>query len=239
MIGNRFCYCSTYRDEKILIAGKDCESQQCFPQYTRGGCRGDAKIDGQSVVTTAATDSELPPAASDPQETDHSVCSSNTHRRHCKAPVAARSLSSQESTNRANLCLPSDSATIDEKDEIVPLSGKPYFACVMTKSQVQAPFQLTIPKSIWMLLPFACVPVVLSYRNKTWEMRYYGDRNLRRFDSGWKHFAVDNNLKIGDACFLELMDDQHLKFQVQILRGDIPREIVESGCSFDTPIMIE
>ncbi|XP_073102834.1 B3 domain-containing protein Os04g0386900 isoform X3 [Elaeis guineensis] len=173
------------------------------------------------------------------QKTDHSVCSSNTHRRHCKAPVAARSLSSQESTNRANLCLPSDSATIDEKDEIVPLSGKPYFACVMTKSQVQAPFQLTIPKSIWMLLPFACVPVVLSYRNKTWEMRYYGDRNLRRFDSGWKHFAVDNNLKIGDACFLELMDDQHLKFQVQILRGDIPREIVESGCSFDTPIMIE
>nr|XP_010910571.2 B3 domain-containing protein Os04g0386900 isoform X1 [Elaeis guineensis] len=193
------------------------------------------------------------------QKTDHSVCSSNTHRRHCKAPVAARSLSSQESTNGANLCLPSksskngdnkvehcapfsspsDSATVDEKDEIVPLSGKPYFACVMTKSQVQAPFQLTIPKNIWMLLPSACVPAVLSYRNKTWEMRYYGDRNLRRFDSGWKHFAVDNNLKIGDACVLELMDDQHLKFQVQILRGDIPREIVESGCSFDTPIMIE
>ena len=39
----------------------------------------DAKIDGQSVVTTAATDSELPPAASDPQEVNcmifvHKTC---------------------------------------------------------------------------------------------------------------------------------------------------------------------
>ncbi|XP_072974023.1 B3 domain-containing protein Os04g0386900-like [Typha angustifolia] len=126
-----------------------------------------------------------------------------------------------------------------EEEESVPLSGKPYFTSILAKSQVQGPYQMVIPSRFYSFLPTECVPVVLSYRKKNWEMRYYGDRSLRRFDSGWRHFAVDNNLRIGDACVLQLMDEKNLKFEVRILRGDIPEEFAVNGQSSDSPIVIE
>ncbi|URD87805.1 B3 DNA binding domain [Musa troglodytarum] len=154
---------------------------------------------------------------------------------------------------------PSEPDISDAEEKTVPLSGKPFFSIIMSKSQVQRPYQLivaemcsysfqgasvyqilnAIPKKFWPHLPNTCVPLTLHFKKKIWEMRYYGDRAQRRFDSGWKHFANDNNLKIGDCCFFELMDDKNFTFRVQLLRGDLPAECLNNGLSSDRPILID
>ncbi|XP_038982890.1 B3 domain-containing protein Os04g0386900-like [Phoenix dactylifera] len=127
------------------------------------------------------------------------------------------------------------------QDEAVPLSGSPYFTCIVSKSQTQSPFQLAVPRRFCSLLPSESVSVFLSCERRTWEMRYCGSSSLKRFDRGWKKFAIDNNLKIGDGCVFELTDHKNMKFQVRILRGEIPSPVVDSagGQSYDTPIMID
>ncbi|CAL9766219.1 unnamed protein product [Musa acuminata subsp. burmannicoides] len=134
---------------------------------------------------------------------------------------------------------PSEPDISDAEEKTVPLSGKPFFSIIMSKSQVQRPYQLAIPKKFWPHLPNTCVPLTLHFKKKIWEMRYYGDRAQRRFDGGWKHFVNDNNLKIGDCCFFELMDDTDFTFRVQLLRGDLPAECLNNGLSSDRPILID
>ncbi|XP_042503977.1 B3 domain-containing protein Os04g0386900-like isoform X2 [Macadamia integrifolia] len=128
-------------------------------------------------------------------------------------------------------------------DEHMPLSGNPYFHCIITKSNIKSLFQLVIPAKLHSLLPSVIVPVVLSFQNKCWKMKYYGDRNLKRFDPSWRNFAVDNDLKVGDACVFDLMTNtrEFIKFRVQILRGDIPNEFLRSvsGESLEMPISLD
>ncbi|RRT80526.1 hypothetical protein B296_00002650 [Ensete ventricosum] len=175
---------------------------------------------------------------------------------------------------------PSEPNISDAEGKTIPLSGKPFFSIIMSKTQVQRPYQLvisfdinpgyavvlnfiaakgqtlnnfkdiyytchpetiisSIPKIFWPHLPNTCVALTLHFKKKIWEMRYNGDQAQRRFDSGWKHFANDNNLKIGDCCFFELMDDKNFTFRVQLLRGDLPAECRNNGLSSDRPILID
>lgn len=90
------------------------------------------------------------------------------------------------------------------------------------------------------------IPVVLTYGGKNWDMLYEGrHRTVKRFDSGWKEFANDNDLKAGDACVFELIEVSHTKLLIRtrILRGEIPSEFLDKvrskGDSFDDPIIIE
>ncbi|KAF8412792.1 hypothetical protein HHK36_000762 [Tetracentron sinense] len=130
-----------------------------------------------------------------------------------------------------------------QDDEFWPLSGKPYFHCILTKSNVKSGYQLILPVKMHPMLPSALVPVVLTCQNKNWEMLYYGDRNFKRFDPSWRKFVSDNNLKIGDACVFELMEcsSKIIKFRVQILNGEIPFEFLSrvNGETLDSPIVIE
>ncbi|KAF5187770.1 hypothetical protein FRX31_022640 [Thalictrum thalictroides] len=97
---------------------------------------------------------------------------------------------------------------------------------------------------MYLLLPKAKVPVVLNCRNKNWHMLYHGDKDghSRYFDSvGWRKFATDNKLKLGDGCVFELIEcsSKRIKFRVQILDGEFPSELlardVTPGTS-DSPI---
>ncbi|XAR63355.1 hypothetical protein NMG60_11023264 [Bertholletia excelsa] len=132
-----------------------------------------------------------------------------------------------------------------EEDEILPLTGKPYFSFFISKSHVKSPYIVTLPARMHPLLPSGVVPVVLTCRGKEWEMVYHGEpeRTNKRFDASWKTFAADNNLKVGDACLLELLEcsNSGVKFRVQILRGDFPYELMASisGETPDAPIIIE
>ncbi|CAA6669637.1 unnamed protein product [Spirodela intermedia] len=125
-----------------------------------------------------------------------------------------------------------------------PLSGNPYFACILTRANVDRQFQLVIPRSFYPELPAATVPAALSCGNKTWVVSYLGDREQRRFDGRWRDFAVDHRLKVGDACVFELMHGGgSLNFKVQILDGSVPSSPVaaasDDGSSSDFPITID
>ncbi|RWW52742.1 hypothetical protein BHE74_00040827, partial [Ensete ventricosum] len=123
--------------------------------------------------------------------------------------------------------------------EIVPLSGNPFFTFVVSGSNVHVPRQLLLPRRFYPFLPSACVPVTLSYGNRTWKMKYSGKGILRRLCSGWKKFAVDTDLKVGDGCVLELMDSTNILFKVQILRQGVLPVKSDKGLSPDAPISID
>ncbi|RZC74098.1 hypothetical protein C5167_049573 [Papaver somniferum] len=132
-----------------------------------------------------------------------------------------------------------DDTTTDEQDEPYFLTDKPYFHCILAKTQL---FNMGIPKSVSQLLPEEEVPVVLSYQNKTWRMKFCGNRSVKRFDPSWKYFVQDNNLKVGDGCVFELTahSNECIKFRVQILDGDIPCEFLDrvEGETINHPIVI-
>ncbi|KAK9273220.1 hypothetical protein L1049_018027 [Liquidambar formosana] len=122
-------------------------------------------------------------------------------------------------------------------DEFWPLSGKPYFHIILTRSHVKPLYQMVIPAKIHSVLPSATIPVVLTYRDKNWEAVYHGEhRSHKRFNHSWKTFVNDNNLKTGDACVFELMEcnSRNLKFRVQVLRGDIPSKLLDKLSSMFT-----
>nr|QDX18296.1 B3 domain-containing protein Os04g0386900-like isoform X1 [Cymbidium sinense] len=158
----------------------------------------------------------------------------------CENLPQEHSLSTQESNNAVLNCasrtqVPSK-FTFDGK--ILPLLGNPYFVSIMAKSHVKVPYQLVIPASFRNALPRATVQGILACRGKTWEIRYCGDCSLRRFSCGWRKFAEDNDLKMGDGCVFELMDDKVLTFRVQILDGQIPARVFKRG-SLERPINID
>ncbi|KAA8520332.1 hypothetical protein F0562_014588 [Nyssa sinensis] len=125
-----------------------------------------------------------------------------------------------------------------------PLSSKPFFHLLLSKSHVKPSYQLVIPAKFHPVLPCATVPAVLTYLGKSWEVAYIGDRgSYKKFDTNWKTFAIDNDLKVGDACVFELMECSrtNIMFRVQILRGDFPPELLArvNGDTSNTPILID
>ncbi|XP_020114868.1 B3 domain-containing protein Os04g0386900-like [Ananas comosus] len=156
-------------------------------------------------------------------------CNSDIRRSSHRTAATENSFSSQESTNHAT-------ATEDDSG---PLLGKPFFTAILTKSQVQSPYQMAIPAKFYKFLPATCAPATLSCGSSSWKVNYIGDRGFRRFDSDWKHFATDSKLRVGDALVFELVDEAKLKFRVRILRGDVPEMFAAGGDSSDSPIVID
>ncbi|GJN29899.1 hypothetical protein PR202_gb18162 [Eleusine coracana subsp. coracana] len=130
--------------------------------------------------------------------------------------------------------------------EITPVSGNnPFFTTVLSRSQVQKQFQLSIPARFQRHLPEARVPAVLLCGGKSWETSYCGDLKVRKLDAAWRDFAVDNRLRVGDACVFELMggagteaEAGKVVFRVQVLRGDLPEEVTSKGATSDEPLVI-
>ncbi|PIN25149.1 hypothetical protein CDL12_02091 [Handroanthus impetiginosus] len=137
----------------------------------------------------------------------------------------------------------SEAAESDE-DSIRYLTSETFFDMVLAKSHVQQSFQLQLPARIVRELPKATVPVVLRYNCKNWNLSYIGNCKAPRFDTGWRNFVNDNNLKSGDACVFELKEcsPENIRFKVHILRGDLPPELaaaVETHGTKDNPIDVD
>ncbi|XP_022681396.1 B3 domain-containing protein Os06g0112300 isoform X2 [Setaria italica] len=132
----------------------------------------------------------------------------------------------------------------DDDWEVTPLSGEhPFFTTVLSKSQVQKQFQLVIPARLHRHLPEARVPATLLCRGRSWAASYCGDLKCKKIDAAWRDFAVDNGLRVGDACVFELVtpaagDGEEVVFRVQVLRGDLPEEITSKGATSDEPLVI-
>uniref|UniRef100_A0A0A9HBU5 TF-B3 domain-containing protein n=1 Tax=Arundo donax TaxID=35708 RepID=A0A0A9HBU5_ARUDO len=128
---------------------------------------------------------------------------------------------------------------------ILPLLGKPYFSCVICKSHVRPPFQVVVPKSLAPFLPSSTAPATVTWHGRSWEMRFTGGRQIQRLEAGWRAFALDNGLSLGDGCVFELVDGATeggvVAFRVQVLRADIPAAIREraGGYTSSSPIVID
>ncbi|KAJ6854225.1 B3 domain-containing protein-like [Iris pallida] len=129
-----------------------------------------------------------------------------------------------------------ESVSSELRDKMVPLTGNPYFTSIVTKTQLQRPFHLWVPRWFGPHLPAASGNVVLTCRGRSWGM-WYDRSRIRR---GWKQFALDNDLKVGDGCVYELTDAAKLEFRVQILDGDVPPQLLGAvGRSTGMPMMID
>ncbi|XP_047092500.1 B3 domain-containing protein Os04g0386900-like [Lolium rigidum] len=126
--------------------------------------------------------------------------------------------------------------------ETTPLSGDhPFFTIILSRSQVQKKFQLCIPGRFHKHLPKACTAATLICRGKSWPMSYRGDLKVKKLDTDWMDFAVDNQLQVNDACVFELVTStkEEVVFHMQILRGGLPEEIISKGATAEKPIIVD
>ncbi|XP_073136100.1 B3 domain-containing protein Os04g0386900-like [Henckelia pumila] len=152
------------------------------------------------------------------------------------------------STSQSPLVEVEVEAEEDVEEEVVShLLGVPFFDVIFTKSHMEKSCALCLPAHMVQLLPLAIVPVILRYRGKDWNASYRGGsgRPTFAFDSEWKRFLSDNDLKCGDGCVFELVQNSrsNLRFKVHIFRGDLPPELVpvvdSRGMTFDSPIVLD
>ncbi|KAE9607332.1 hypothetical protein Lal_00026554 [Lupinus albus] len=150
--------------------------------------------------------------------------------------------SGAEVENPTPLLLLPDSTTNSDGGQVQSLSSELYFDVVLSKTHLSDGYRMGLPNNISSKLPLFEVPAVLNYRGKSWDIMYKGRSKIRKwFDcGGWKIFADDNCLNIGDACIFELMEysNQKIVFKVQILRGNIPSKN-HFGMRPDEPIVID
>jgi hypothetical protein len=92
-------------------------------------------------------------------------------------------------------------------------------------------------------LPSKSTPATLMWQGRSWEMRFTGGRLIQRLDAGWKSFALDNALRLGDGCVFELetADGESVVFRVQVLRAEIPAAIREraGGYTASSPLLLD
>ncbi|CAJ2650363.1 unnamed protein product [Trifolium pratense] len=146
-----------------------------------------------------------------------------------------------EVENQAPLPPPSVPMTNMQTDGIKPLSGKPYFDVIISKTHLRPRYAAGPSGNICSKLPFVAVPTIINCRGKGWNMIYNGQNICKQFDSkGWGNFVKGNNLKLGDACVFELMEQSKDKivFEVQILRGDFQFEFSGIGESEEMPVVL-
>ncbi|XP_047319414.1 B3 domain-containing protein Os04g0386900-like [Impatiens glandulifera] len=123
-----------------------------------------------------------------------------------------------------------------------PLSGNPYFHMILEKTHVRPLCLLGIPVKMQKHLPLASISVVLTYCGRLWEVKYLGDQTFKRFDTKWRKYVEDNDLKFGDAVVFELdVSRTTPRFRTQILRGDYPARIMNNrnGETSETSIVID
>ncbi|KAK1401395.1 B3 domain-containing protein [Heracleum sosnowskyi] len=129
------------------------------------------------------------------------------------------------------------------EEEFWPLSGQPCFNVILRKTHMRPTYTLYLPAKVSASLPPFTGPLFLTYRGKKWKIPYTVDRKEgRRTTIKWRDFAIDNQLKEGDACVFELTECSNtgIKIRVQILKGDFPSQLLNSldGAAPDKPIIL-
>ncbi|KAL6637455.1 hypothetical protein ACP70R_025027 [Stipagrostis hirtigluma subsp. patula] len=103
-------------------------------------------------------------------------------------------------------------------------SAIPIYACVLRKSSISGRTRsLGIPKEYAdVYLPFAEQTLILQRNGKSWEVRCctQGSKcRSKRLLKGWKGFARDNKLQLGDICLFELLKTKKYTMNVLIIRA--------------------
>ncbi|KAL6637453.1 hypothetical protein ACP70R_025025 [Stipagrostis hirtigluma subsp. patula] len=103
-------------------------------------------------------------------------------------------------------------------------SAIPIYACVLRKSNISTrSSELIIPKAYAdVYLPFVEQTLILQCNGKSWEVRCRirdSNRRCKRLLKGWKGFARDNKLQLGDLCLFELLKNKKYTMNVHIIRA--------------------
>ncbi|KAI4313557.1 hypothetical protein L6164_026523 [Bauhinia variegata] len=105
--------------------------------------------------------------------------------------------------------------------------SNPFFKVFMQKSYVSGRSDLCVPlefakKYLNFETNNTMVVTLRSVDGRLWSVKYISRLNRGRtcyeLRRGWKQFAADNNLQIGDVCVFELIDRIKLTFGVTIFR---------------------
>ncbi|PAN46110.1 hypothetical protein PAHAL_9G163800 [Panicum hallii] len=101
----------------------------------------------------------------------------------------------------------------------------PIYVCVMKKSNVSTIHQSMRFSGAYSeaYLPFEGRTLMLHRHGKSWEVMCRiqvrrGHRNFQNLCKGWKRFARDNNLRVGDLCLFELLKTKNYTMNVHIVR---------------------
>ncbi|KAF7025761.1 hypothetical protein CFC21_037918 [Triticum aestivum] len=112
------------------------------------------------------------------------------------------------------------------KEKIRAMNSEiPIYGCVRRKSSIYgANRSLDISrKYAEVYLPFKEQMLTLQRHGKKWEVRCRVKNNkTKRLMRGWKHFARDNSLRLGDACLFELLrNKKKYVMNVHIIRKSL------------------
>ncbi|XP_051179430.1 putative B3 domain-containing protein Os03g0621600 isoform X2 [Lolium perenne] len=94
----------------------------------------------------------------------------------------------------------------------------PIVVAVMRKSSIESSFFLTFPSHYAKEYLAGGLHVYLQYHDVTWDCRFGDTRGDKKLSIGWKKFAQDNDLKMGDICLFELLSNQKRTMEVYIIR---------------------
>jgi len=100
----------------------------------------------------------------------------------------------------------------------------PIYGCIISKGNVHGRSQaLTIPRVYAdVYLPFEDQTLMLRCRGKSWEVRCVikkDKKRVKRLMKGWKQFARDNKLRLGDLCLFELLENTKYTMNVHVIRA--------------------
>nr|DAD42502.1 TPA_asm: hypothetical protein HUJ06_000732 [Nelumbo nucifera] len=93
---------------------------------------------------------------------------------------------------------------------------KPYFIVEMKEHCVDKPFYVTIPSSfVRSYIPYKKVKMVLQTdNNKRWPVSFSKFATRSCICGGWAKFCLDSNLRKGDYCAFELVDELELRVYI-------------------------
>ncbi|XP_074320136.1 B3 domain-containing transcription factor VRN1-like isoform X2 [Silene latifolia] len=99
--------------------------------------------------------------------------------------------------------------------------GNPCFTVLMQPSYVTCLFRLCLPGKFAeeYLIKTRGSCTLRNATGDTWPVRCEGNTaKFMKFVGGWKKYALDNKLRVGDICVFELINVAKRLFQVEIIR---------------------
>ncbi|KAK4603642.1 hypothetical protein RGQ29_012235 [Quercus rubra] len=103
-------------------------------------------------------------------------------------------------------------------------SKNPFFMVVMQPSYIYPGNSLSISSSFakkYMRKMSGEFVILRSFNGGTWSVKlsFYEAQTNAKFRQGWRKFARDNKLKVGDVCIFELINGVEVAFKVSIFRA--------------------
>ncbi|KAL5554602.1 hypothetical protein UlMin_042003 [Ulmus minor] len=103
-------------------------------------------------------------------------------------------------------------------------SEKPIFKIVMQPSYIINVLPLPVYTNRYFKNKNGSAITLRVPPSRCWSCKYKGSplkcgRYRAKFNDGWKEFAKENNLKVGDVCIFELTDESNMTIDVSIIQG--------------------